>query len=421
MRRNFESGKLVGGRLYGYRVADGRRTVHEPEAAVIRRIYKRRGEGVGMFRIARELERDGIPTPRTGSPKWWASQVGDILRNTTYKGVLSYGRTRQIHRGGTNGVEASPDEIITRDDETLRIVTDKAWNAAQAVNKSAAAATWRNGKGQLKSRPTASKWLLSPFLACGICGGSMHVRKKGRGTAAHVYFCTTYHLRGPKACTNARGLKVEHADRFVLNAFQEVLASAIVFDLLQESLEARRAGGVDPGPLKAELKRLEGETKKLTDTIARGGDFDSVKGALAERDAKIRQIKATLAGADTLAGFELRGDFHERLQPILADWRAHLKRNPGTAAQALRKLLPMRLKATPEPEGAWSITGTADYSNVLKEAGYGQALEALRAVGIIPDDTTDGVSKVKPSRCPSPCSARPSATCTTRPRRTPRR
>jgi hypothetical protein len=60
----------------------------------------------------------------------------------------------------------------------------------------------------------------------------------------------------------------------------------------------------------------------------------------------------------------------------------------------------MRLKAIPHKDGSWTIKGTADYSKVVREAGYGAAPEALQAAGIIPEGAAEGIAKVSWSGCP---------------------
>ena len=86
MRQLAEQGRSTGGRLYGYHTEGGQRTIKPSEAAVVRRIFKRRAQGAGYFKIARELERDGVPAPR-GGKIWPNTQVGSILRNPTYAGA----------------------------------------------------------------------------------------------------------------------------------------------------------------------------------------------------------------------------------------------------------------------------------------------------------------------------------------------
>src|SRR5262249_54351014 len=72
LRRRAEIGAVTGGRVYGYRNRrDGagyvRRAVDEAEAAVVRLIFVLYSEGDGLTRIAKRLNRDGVPAPRAGT------------------------------------------------------------------------------------------------------------------------------------------------------------------------------------------------------------------------------------------------------------------------------------------------------------------------------------------------------------------
>jgi len=41
---------------------------------------------------------------------------------------------------------------------------------------------------------------------------------------------------------------------------------------------------------------------------------------------------------------------------MLADWRAHLRKNHATAAQVLCKVIPTRLTIAPTERGGWQIS-----------------------------------------------------------------
>lgn len=76
---------------YGYR-ADGFRgplVVHEPEAEVIRRIFREALNGVSFARIGAGLDADGI-RPRRGA-HWTRSGISMLLRNRVFIGRVRYG------------------------------------------------------------------------------------------------------------------------------------------------------------------------------------------------------------------------------------------------------------------------------------------------------------------------------------------
>jgi len=100
-------GRHVHGRPpYGYRSQAGILEPVDDEATIIRRIYRDATDGWTPGRIARELNRDGIPSPRGG--RWVSKVVRGILANPAYAG----------ERYGVKGAHAA-------------IVSRRAWNAAQ--------------------------------------------------------------------------------------------------------------------------------------------------------------------------------------------------------------------------------------------------------------------------------------------------
>ena len=314
------------------------------------------------------------------------------LAQLHYAGRVTWGKTRQVRRYGKRATERSPESARERIDESLRIVPEKLWQEVQRVNQKANEACWRNAQGRLLSRPTSSKYLLAPFLACGLCGTSMGCRPDRRGVLH--YRCNKHHLAGDAGCRNRRGLRAEWAEKFVVDAFEEALASQVVLAVLQEAVEERRRSKVDSAPLRAELKKLQAEVKQLAQAIAKGIDIEEVRQEIAERKAKIEHLQGTLSGADAVDRFDLRGDFRERLAPVLADWRAHLRKNPSTAQQVLLKIVPTKLRAVPEPDGSWTIKGPTDYSAVVKEIGYAAVLDALAAASVV-DVAGDGLRRAK--------------------------
>ena len=366
LRLRAERGQHVGGKLYGYTKG----VVNRAEADVIRRVFRRRAEGWGYFRIARELERDGIQSPR--SVKGWnQSQIASIVSNETYAGVKTWGRTRRIKRRGTTVIEASPDTIIRTPVPALRVIDEKLWLAVQGVNQQAEAKAWRGPDGKLKSRPTASKWLLSPFIACGVCGGSMHAKKSGKN---YRYVCTARHMWGAAKCSNPRGLAVTIADKVLLGAFEEALAGKIVLDALEEFLDGHRRRSMDPAPLKAEVQALKVEISNLVAGLAKG-DLEDIHDAVRARKARLEHLEGQLQGIGAARDFNV-AEFTEKVGPLLKNWREHLKRNPHTAQQVLRKILPTKITVTPLADGGWRFDGLCDYRKVLAELG----LDAVTAV-----------------------------------------
>jgi DNA invertase Pin-like site-specific DNA recombinase len=370
-RRTVESGRRHGGKLYGYATIEGER--HPEQAAVVERIFEERASGKGLYVIARGLERDGVKPVR--GKGWYVSQVQAIIRNTTYKGVLTWGATRRVKRKGKIVYEASPENVITKDAPQYRLVSDKQWADANAISDASAANTWRGPDGRLKSRATKSSFLLSPFIAC-ECGSPMHAKQSGKGDKRKwLYTCTRRHLLGKKGCSvGGRGIRVDWLDRAILQQFEEALIGHAVLAVINDVLGEQRAKAIDPEPLKAEAKKLKAEIKRLVDGLA-SGELEDIHDAVRARKARLEHLEGTLAGLGIVKEFDLPA-FAEKVAPVLADWQAHLKKNNATAAQVLRKLIPNRLTVVSQPGGGWSIKGECNYTEILKECGF-SAVEAV--------------------------------------------
>jgi hypothetical protein len=95
---------VPGGRVFGYENVrlDGHveRRIVESEAAVVRRIFELSVAGYGMKAIAKRLNADGAPSPRSQrgrSRSWVASSVREALHRDLYRGVIA-GRRAEARR-----------------------------------------------------------------------------------------------------------------------------------------------------------------------------------------------------------------------------------------------------------------------------------------------------------------------------------
>jgi site-specific DNA recombinase len=395
-RRMVERGKRHGGKLYGFVNApkvndDGTvtKTVSQVPAEVeaIRFIFAERATGTGLFRIGRMLDERGILPPsasRKNAEKrgrgWYASQLQNVIRNTSYRGTITWGKTRRVKRKGQVIFEKSPENVISTPAPEYRIIDDKTWYAANAISDQSASNTWRDKAGRLKSRATnTSGFLLSPFIAC-PCGSPMHPKQSGRGDKrAWLYTCTRRHLLGKKGCTvGGRGIRVEYLDRAILQSFEEGLIGHTVMAQVQEVLSEQKARAIDPKPLEADVKRLKAEIKRLTDALA-SGELEDIHEAVRTRKARLEHLEGTLSGLGAVQEFDLSA-FAEKVTPVIADWQAHLKKNHATAAQVLRKLIPHRLTIHTEPGGGWRVQGDVEYSALLRECGFSVVENVLNEV-----------------------------------------
>jgi DNA invertase Pin-like site-specific DNA recombinase len=105
-RHRAQSGEVsvMSGAPYGYRYirktneAPVAYAVLEAEARVVERIYEMYTvEGLSIGEITRRINAEGIPT-RKASARWERSTVWAVLRNSAYRGIACFGKTRASSR-----------------------------------------------------------------------------------------------------------------------------------------------------------------------------------------------------------------------------------------------------------------------------------------------------------------------------------
>jgi|GEM_PF-2075927 len=197
----------------GYTFTPGskRLEVCEPEAEVVREIYRLRDSGWGYHAIVKEMAARGIQG-KQGRMNY--TSIRSILSNATYAG-------KRTHKGQV--YEGLHEAIIDQD----------LWDRVQARNR-------LNGK-----QAGGQRYLLSGMLVCGDCGGRMKHWKTGNGTRR------TFMCKDAKDYDAGRMVTVEEhlAERWVLERFFKRVDEKRV-----EALKAR---------LRKKVPRQESQAEKL--------------------------------------------------------------------------------------------------------------------------------------------------------------
>jgi site-specific DNA recombinase len=84
-KKRSKGGRAEGRVPYGFRSHDAKLELHEPEARVVRGIYRDFQDGRRVSRIARILNRAGVPSP--DRRRWCRQTVRAILENPVYSGT----------------------------------------------------------------------------------------------------------------------------------------------------------------------------------------------------------------------------------------------------------------------------------------------------------------------------------------------
>ncbi|MGH2609793.1 MAG: recombinase family protein, partial [Tepidiformaceae bacterium] len=194
MLRKAQALHVTGGRVYGYASIDVlgepdrdgrkkrlyvRREINPEQADVVRRIFQLYANGLGLTKIAKTLNREGIAPPRGDARGWAGTAIREILRRELYRGVVVWDRTQKIVRGGTKKQRIRPEDQWQRiGAPDLRIISEDLWQAVQVRRQKAAEAFPRSReRGRLLGRSGPldgdSPYLLTGFATCAVCGGAI--------------------------------------------------------------------------------------------------------------------------------------------------------------------------------------------------------------------------------------------------------
>lgn len=156
---------------YGYEAGDNSQLrIKEPEASVVREIFKMALEGVHRPQIARYLNKRGIPSPAGCS--WDAKQISRTLRNVTYKGDLLLGKRYTDANRKVRYNHGEADSWYISEDHPA-IIPPEEWDKVQDI------LAQRHTEFYTKTPPLStgaprsshSRYPLTGLLHCPHCGG----------------------------------------------------------------------------------------------------------------------------------------------------------------------------------------------------------------------------------------------------------
>ncbi len=192
-KRRMEDGVVFGRTMLGYDVEDGKMTINEEGAEIVRLIYhKCVNEGKGSHTIARELREEGI-TPLTAK-EWSNTVVLRVLRNEKYCGDLVQKKTITpdylTHEKKYNHGE---EEFIIIRDHHAPIISREMFEEANRILDERSLSP--EGKAKHSNR-----YPFSGKIKCGVCGSSYVARYKTRkdGSKYKAWRCCEAAKHGSK-------------------------------------------------------------------------------------------------------------------------------------------------------------------------------------------------------------------------------
>jgi site-specific DNA recombinase len=300
-------GHVAGGKVYGYNIAQENghkvRMVNQAQAQVVRKVFQAVADGLGLLRIVRILNAEGIAAPQSGhvcnptckhkpmSKAWKVSGVRWLLDRPIYRGEIVYGTTTKL------------------DAPHLRIVDEVLWKAAhnRLADTRAKHPGVRDAKGRLHGSVAVdtgldSRHLLSGFLRCGSCGGNMKlsaISHKG-GKVWKGWYCARRYQQGNSALDGCKG-----------SVPYDAIASAVRGALDPKAIEAEIIAYLKtiaaPGPedqrdrIVADLAKAEKEEQSYADAIGLGGDLPVLVAKLKGVSFRCESLRASLASHQAIA------------------------------------------------------------------------------------------------------------------------
>ena len=362
MRRKALAGHVTGGRVFGYDNVEIRgpsgerlhveRRINEAEAAVVLEIFELSARREGLKGIAKRLNAASAPTPRAqqGRRNGWApSSVREVLHRSLYRGEIVWNRTKKRDSWGQKRRCDCPEaDWLSVPVESLRLVPEALWRAAHArmTERRENYMRWTRGEGGAPDgRGVRTRYFLTGFGRCDVCGGSMQAVSRASSAGRNRrYVCATYWNRGASICPNGRMVDMPVADGAVQQLLAtEVLRPAIVDRALTRALELLRAdadGSRRRQALTRDLVAVEAELRNLAETAAKGGAVPVILEALERREADRQRLQAELAAckAEHPATLKSAHVLRAQLRSFLDDWRGLLSGNLAEARPVLARI-----------------------------------------------------------------------------------
>ena len=262
---------------YGYRLiyktesAPQKLVVDETEAEVVRQIFRWCVEDrLTCYAIEKLLREQGVPTREGRALGWYQSTVGDILRDTVYKGVGYYNRTKRVDAkkpvGGMGFKDLRPGNLRSHAERPKEewipvkvpaIVDPETWDLAQEqLEKNRERATRNN---------TKHHYLLRSLLVCGVCGKRM-IGWWTKAPPGGRYVCADrYPRHEPWAC-DGRSVMAREVEEPIWEYVKELLSDP---DLLKARYEEGRGDPAVDNEEEREKERIGRKLKALEREVSR--------------------------------------------------------------------------------------------------------------------------------------------------------
>lgn len=213
--------------------------IDEPAAAVVRRIFEMRSQGISPRHIADKLNDEKVtipsdyryaklskPNPRKTSHLWSADTVKQILRNPIYLGNIYQLRTTTVSYKNHKIVKKDKEDWAITENTHEPIISQELWDKVKEIESSVS-------RGKCSKRHETTP--LSGLMFCADCGEKMRLctnnttngsKKLPRKYIRHNYQCGAYSRFGKFYCTS-HYIKMKDIDAVVLADIRSMAALVV--------------------------------------------------------------------------------------------------------------------------------------------------------------------------------------------------
>lgn len=282
MRFMARNGQHTGGRApLGFRVEDGRMTICEEEAQLVRRIFREYASGLPYREIIAGLNADGHTT-RSGKP-FGSNSLHDMLKNEKYIGTLVYGKVPKRANGSRNSHAPASADCIRIENALPAIIDRDTWDKVQlkmAKNQHTAA-----------GRPaTVRDYPLKGKVFCGECKTAMTVTK-----SKYRYYY--YACSGKQRLHNCdlMPISVDELESTVASAVRDILGQPgsihHLIEILRTEQSRIQCGAVDRlHAMLAHEADVNRQLENATDAILQGLNSPTLTLKIRELEAEKQQL-----------------------------------------------------------------------------------------------------------------------------------
>lgn len=198
--RQMERGVVFGRSMLGYDVEDGKLSINNEGAEIVKLIFYKYGvEQKGTTLISRELREAGYKT-YSGNPIWSDSHILKILKNEKYVGDLIQKKTITLdYLTHAKKYNRGQEELIVIRDHHEPIISRELWDLVQEEIK-------KRHRSKNSSDGHSNRYIFSGKIICAECGARFISRKKVRkdGSSYRRWGCYSASRDGTRK-TDAHG------------------------------------------------------------------------------------------------------------------------------------------------------------------------------------------------------------------------